>query len=408
MQINCFLWIYVTLVAPTVTDNLLSRLLLVVIKVLSREMSILVVEPANENECIDSTEELLKETLLTSDDNHLNKQQIFARRKSYSESMASNSDRDSGLETHLTSDNGGKINNGYSCPDIELRQYALSSHGGSPDHHAMSHSPTLSADTTIFAAEGGSTRTLQAEPLAELSSGNIESGDGPAASCTQPIIPTLPPIPTAAPVAKSTRSHTQPAGPHPRLATLQPERSLSESHTDLGVSYAAGQTSLPDFLRHPPPPPPAVVVRPRESRIVSISTSHSVRTHKDSAISDIGADYMKVNGAIGPFKPLQKPTSTHSLPSSSQMSYTSEDCGIALVGVNAEYPRYTEEKDSDKDSKQKPNVGYRLGKRKELFEKRKRISDYALVFGMFGIIVMVVETELSMADVYEKVSHLLY
>lgn len=35
--------------------------------------------------------------------------------------------------------------------------------------------------------------------------------------------------------------------------------------------------------------------------------------------------------------------------------------------------------------KQKPNVGYRLGRRKALFEKRKRISDYALVMGMIGI-----------------------
>jgi hypothetical protein len=55
------------------------------------------------------------------------------------------------------------------------------------------------------------------------------------------------------------------------------------------------------------------------------------------------------------------------------------------------------------NSKQKPNVGYRLGRRKALFEKRKRISDYALVMGMFGIIVMVIENELSSAGVYTKV-----
>jgi len=60
------------------------------------------------------------------------------------------------------------------------------------------------------------------------------------------------------------------------------------------------------------------------------------------------------------------------------------------------------------NSKQKPNVGYRLGRRKALFEKRKRISDYALVMGMFGIIVMVIENELSSAGVYTKVSFLTY
>lgn len=57
--------------------------------------------------------------------------------------------------------------------------------------------------------------------------------------------------------------------------------------------------------------------------------------------------------------------------------------------------------------KHKPNVGYRLGRRKALFEKRKRISDYALVMGMFGIIVMVIENELSSAGVYTKVRSLI-
>jgi potassium intermediate/small conductance calcium-activated channel subfamily N protein 3 len=93
-----------------------------------------------------------------------------------------------------------------------------------------------------------------------------------------------------------------------------------------------------------------------------------------------------------------------------------DEAGTALVGVRSEYPRYMEERalggGSFKDPgsldkggiKQKPNVGYRLGRRKALFEKRKRISDYALVMGMFGIIVMVIENELSSAGVYTKVS----
>ncbi|KAM9331511.1 small conductance calcium-activated potassium channel protein 2 [Gastrophryne carolinensis] len=45
--------------------------------------------------------------------------------------------------------------------------------------------------------------------------------------------------------------------------------------------------------------------------------------------------------------------------------------------------------------KKNQNIGYRLGHRRALFEKRKRLSDYALIFGMFGIVVMVIETELS-------------
>ncbi|XP_021106833.1 small conductance calcium-activated potassium channel protein 1 isoform X1 [Heterocephalus glaber] len=50
-----------------------------------------------------------------------------------------------------------------------------------------------------------------------------------------------------------------------------------------------------------------------------------------------------------------------------------------------------------------PAVGHRLGHRRVLFEKRKRLSDYALIFGMFGIVVMVTETELSWG-VYTKAS----
>lgn len=52
--------------------------------------------------------------------------------------------------------------------------------------------------------------------------------------------------------------------------------------------------------------------------------------------------------------------------------------------------------------KKNKDIGYKLGHRRVLFEKRKRLSDYALIFGMFGIVVMVTETELSWG-VYTKV-----
>uniref|UniRef100_A0A8C2NIJ0 Calmodulin-binding domain-containing protein n=1 Tax=Capra hircus TaxID=9925 RepID=A0A8C2NIJ0_CAPHI len=67
-----------------------------------------------------------------------------------------------------------------------------------------------------------------------------------------------------------------------------------------------------------------------------------------------------------------------------------------------------EEEDEEEDeavrqrgSGKPPSVGHRLGHRRALFEKRKRLSDYALIFGMFGIVVMVTETELSWG-VYTK------
>ncbi|XP_072245398.1 small conductance calcium-activated potassium channel protein 1b [Leuresthes tenuis] len=45
--------------------------------------------------------------------------------------------------------------------------------------------------------------------------------------------------------------------------------------------------------------------------------------------------------------------------------------------------------------KKTKDISYRLGQRRALFGKRKQLSDYALVCGMFGIIAMVIETELS-------------
>ncbi|KAG8307546.1 Small conductance calcium-activated potassium channel protein 2 [Homalodisca vitripennis] len=124
---------------------------------------------------------------------------------------------------------------------------------------------------------------------------------------------------------------------------------------------------------------------------------------------------------------LRKPVSTLSIPGAmkggSGGPSSQEEAGIALVGIHSEYPKYTEERalggglickggslgssgNLNGSGKHKPNVGYRLGRRKALFEKRKRISDYALVMGMFGIIVMVIENELSSAGVYTKIDRL--
>lgn len=149
----------------------------------------------------------------------------------------------------------------------------------------------------------------------------------------------------------------------------------------------------------------------RSARItVPIQTTTTVPSHscltylpvrkRESEIVDIATSSMRVNGAIRAFKHLQKPESLQSIDGSMKGGNT-EDPGIALVGVNSEYPNYTDEKER---SQNKANVGYRLGRRKILFEKRRKISDYALVFGMFGITVMIIENELSSAHIYTKVS----
>ncbi|XP_050313355.1 small conductance calcium-activated potassium channel protein isoform X1 [Anthonomus grandis grandis] len=150
------------------------------------------------------------------------------------------------------------------------------------------------------------------------------------------------------------------------------------------------------------------------------SSLRQLRDHDSGGgIAGIAADSLRINGAMRHFRQLRKPVSTLSIPGAVKNSSRDsggggvkmqheEIGGVALVGVD--YPRFTEDRTigtsykgpSSGSLKHKPNVGYRLGRRKALFEKRKRISDYALVMGMFGIIVMVIENELSSAGVYRK------
>ena len=318
-------------------------------------MSVVIVAPANQKSRIDSTEQLLSPTSPGSDCAQPNTKQVAG------ENSARLPRRDSvhsltGMEASLQdTGNGGKINDGYSCPEIEMHSYSVNCGAGKGDatlpEKKMQLPPVNSGKN-----DGVNSNPLMSD-TERCERSVLVLGPLDGATCqTQGVTDTI---------SASTAIHT--AGP------IAAKRDIRELETRLGPSPSS-------------------------------------RSHRESAISDIGADYMKVNGAIGPFKQLQKPssTSTHSLPTAHEMSYTSEEAGIALVGGGSEFPRYTEEKapeTNSKNAKFKPNVGYRLGKRKALFERRKRISDYALVFGMFGIIVMVVETELSMALAgYEKVS----
>jgi len=112
---------------------------------------------------------------------------------------------------------------------------------------------------------------------------------------------------------------------------------------------------------------------------------------------------------------LRKPLSSLSVGGANGASMPKKDsdgeAGIALVGVHSDFPKYGAGPVDEKcpNSTGGATVGpdpkglsHRLGRRKILFEKRKKISDYALVMGMFGIIMMVIENELSSAGVYNK------
>jgi len=162
----------------------------------------------------------------------------------------------------------------------------------------------------------------------------------------------------------------------------------------------------------------------------------------ENELERIAADSIRVNGvsALRSLRQLKKPNSgSSSLSIPSVMKNTSADSGDnpaqGLMSVSTENPKppphnllqgrsfASNSVESDKRKGNlgpahsqsvsggggpagfhRPNVGYRLGRRKALFEKRKRISDYALIMALFGILMMVVENELSAAGIYTKAS----
>jgi len=81
---------------------------------------------------------------------------------------------------------------------------------------------------------------------------------------------------------------------------------------------------------------------------------------------------------------ITAPDSARTSGTASGFGYRGSVAGLALNGAG--YRHF------------KPTVGYRLGRRRAVFERRKRLSDYALVFAVFGIAVMIIETELCMAE----------
>uniref|UniRef100_A0A1I8GZA0 CaMBD domain-containing protein n=1 Tax=Macrostomum lignano TaxID=282301 RepID=A0A1I8GZA0_9PLAT len=170
---------------------------------------------------------------------------------------------------------------------------------------------------------------------------------------------------------------------------------------------------------------------------VSGGDSWRSAANRGGGLTDVGADLMRVNGAISGFKQLKRvqalsgrATSCEDEASGSVAAAarsrieagaapdavaSGAAAGAATSGaaggdggtsggagagpdLNSPQPEAT----PSLASRQSRSVGYRLGRRRELYEKRKRLSDYALGFGMFGIAVMVLETELFMAKQYDK------
>ncbi|XP_064353549.1 small conductance calcium-activated potassium channel protein 1 isoform X3 [Dromaius novaehollandiae] len=109
----------------------------------------------------------------------------------------------------------------------------------------------------------------------------------------------------------------------------------------------------------------------------------------------------KPNGGVARPRGARGPAAPRPLQGESQPPCPGRPAGLEAVVLGAERPAAGEER--ARGARRNQNIGYKLGHRRALFEKRKRLSDYALIFGMFGIVIMVTETELSWG-VYTKES----
>ncbi|XP_033749598.1 small conductance calcium-activated potassium channel protein 1-like [Pecten maximus] len=344
------------------------------------------VEPANEKGRIDSTEQLLRQNAAvafaepTEITNNARHRSLPNTRDQNDDEMENGDTRNFDTSSLSSSGHGidGKVNKAYTSPDIELQSYPFPApaedrpnsppeksnrhhHHHHHHHHNHKHQQEQNQQQQQQQQQQQPQQPQQQQQQQQNVSQNNHNNQ-----------------------YKTSEQHSQQADNNGTASMTT--NSQSRSHIDRLYQHSSDEEGRPH---------------------IDDGRSEDARHGKgkeSTILSEIGADYMRVNGAIGQFKQLQKPTSMQSLPTSSKMSYTSEDAGAALVGVNSELGKYgMEQKQQPETKNSKPNpVGYRLGKRKTLYERRRKISDYCLVFGMGGIVLMIVETELTMANVYLK------
>ncbi|XP_019497346.1 PREDICTED: small conductance calcium-activated potassium channel protein 1 isoform X3 [Hipposideros armiger] len=212
-----------------------------------------------------------------------------------------------------------------------------------------------------------------------------------------PLQPPAPPPPGPAPhrfIPPPLRSRPPPGGPWPR-GTLSPPASSACPSRAPQVSVGAQPVS------HAGPQAACSESNPSTHIVMN---SHS---HNGCGGRPLGSG----PGALGrdPLDPEagRPPQPPHS-PGLQVVVAKNEPGRLSPGSPRGQLQDQEEEEDDEEDeaggqrgSGKPSNVGHRLGHRRVLFEKRKRLSDYALIFGMFGIVVMVTETELSWG-VYTK------
>ncbi|KAJ6669727.1 hypothetical protein lerEdw1_000276 [Lerista edwardsae] len=154
-----------------------------------------------------------------------------------------------------------------------------------------------------------------------------------------------------------------------------------------------------------PPPPPRRESNPFTEIAMSSCRYNGGVMRPLSNLSSSRRNLHELDSESQPLQPHQPPPPPpHASPSASAAGPEivvskpehNNSNNLALYGSGGGGGGGSQTNSGSKSSKKKnQNIGYKLGHRRALFEKRKRLSDYALIFGMFGIVVMVIETELS-------------
>ncbi|KAF6019137.1 KCNN2 [Bugula neritina] len=153
-----------------------------------------------------------------------------------------------------------------------------------------------------------------------------------------------------------------------------------------------------------------------------LNTDEKTQARYGSTISVIGTEYMKAKGVITPkFQQLQKPniqnheTASHSsrhLNDSSFDKHHSHPSGEVQTAVHMSHKASTQPShvvrivpgNEDDMQNKRLAIGYRLGRRKLLAERRRKIADLCCIFALVGLLLMIIQTECSIANIYATVS----
>lgn len=159
-----------------------------------------------------------------------------------------------------------------------------------------------------------------------------------------------------------------------------------------GEQLGASQSSLAS----PPPPPPLRHQHGQETSLAAANEQIIDRQPPTTTLAISDYPQATVENGAGLQQQQQAPASGNAPTHYISASVSNQGSGANINNNN--------NNTNNSINYHRPNVGYRLGRRKALFEKRKRISDYALTFALIGILFMILENELSAADVYTKSS----